>query len=622
MTVLKNILRYSLLLVPLAASAVQLDGLGFDPTTETNRVASAYLAPENMFLFRMRYPDGSYREFDRDYATPAVLRGGDGWRGRISGDRIRVKTGPHVKGGPAEFVFEKGRLVAFAQGDRKYEFPYDSPREATGGRPPYYFGEDVQKTLATGVSDSKAKKPKMDRQVAKVLAGKWKKSGRLDWPFQNPNENGFLYASIAMLSLCFFFARSKAFWAVGGVVFLAACVPLIMTASRGAFLALAIGLVPLAALKFRQLVKSKMFWIIAALVVTLASGWFLTHNSGLLTRGFKGKSTWSNQVRLEMWKAAPQMIAEAPGGWYFAHVGRAYMDWYSPLETVSMPGSLMNEHLTRIVAYNWLGRFAYVWGWLLGLGLLAAFAWRTKNAVAFGMWIMYAVASWFNPVLTNRLLWIVPGAAVAVCLSLRPWRGVKGRCYLVVAAVTALLACGALVGIRLAGNSDPARGYPVRAEGKRVCVKNLDPSIWIVDDGQALGGVMACKDIRGYYAYRPDAPGVGYVRHVADLPKKKIHRLVLAGKAGAAWLKAFGERVEKEREEALKYLPDELVFITPTIPPSDIPPPYLQSCKVRLVIGEFAARYEEEYASPPPWVTIVPSMELYIMGWMEYAVSW
>ena len=119
-----------------------------------------------------------------------------------------------------------------------------------------------EKGAFTGAA--KAKKPKMDRQVAKVLAGKWKKSGRLDWPFQNPNENGFLYASIAMLSLCFFFARSKAFWAVGGVVFLAACVPLIMTASRGAFLALAIGLVPLAALKFRQLVKSKMFWIIAA----------------------------------------------------------------------------------------------------------------------------------------------------------------------------------------------------------------------------------------------------------------------------------------------------------------------------------------------------------------------
>ena len=618
MTVLKKILRYSLLLVPLVASAVQLDGLGFDPATETNRVASAYLAPENMFLFRMRYPDGSYREFDRDYATPAVLRGGDGWRGRISGDRIRVKTGPHVKGGPAEFVFEKGRLVAFAQGDCKYEFPYDSPREATGGVPPYYFGDEGR---ASTEGAAKAKKPKMDRQVAKVLAGKWKKSGRLDWPFQNPNENGFLYASIAMLSLCFFFARSKAFWAVGGVVFLAACVPLIMTASRGAFLALAIGLVPIAALKFRQLVKSKMFWIIAALVVTLASGWFLTHNSGLLTRGFKGKSTWSNQVRLEMWKAAPQMIAEAPGGWYFAHVGRAYMDWYSPLETVSMPGSLMNEHLTRIVAYNWLGRFGYLFGWFFGIGLLAVFAYKTKNAVACGMWLMYAVASWFNPVLTNWMLWIVPAVAVVVCLCERPWRGVSWRVYAILAGALSVLVVCSLAVIYWVGSGTPERGYRVHADNNQVCVKNDNPSIWIVDDERALGGVMACKDIRGYYAYRPEAPAIGYVRRVKDLPKTKIRRLVLAGKAGAQWLEAFGKRVELEHEEALKCLPDELVFITPTISPSEVPPPYLQACKVRFVIGEFTARYDEEYKTPPDWVTIVPSMELYITGWMEYAVG-
>ena len=621
MIVLKKILRYSLLLVPLVASAVQLDGLGFDPATETNRVASAYLAPENMFLFRMRYPDGSYREFDRDYATPAVLRGGDGWRGRISGNRIRVKTGPYVKGGVAEFTFERGRLVAFAQGDRKYEFPYDSPREATGGRPPYYFGEDVQKMLATGVSDAKAKKPKMDKQVAKVLAGKWKKSGRLDWPFQNPNENGFLYASLAMLALCFFFTRRRTLWVVGGVVFLAACVPLVMTASRGAFLALAVGLLPVAALRVRQLLKSKMFWIIAALVVTLASGWFLTHNSRLLTRGFKGKSTWSNQVRLEMWKAAPQMIAEAPGGWYFAHVGRAYMDWYSPLETVSMPGSLMNEHLTRIVAYDWVGRFGYLFGWMFGIGLLGVFAFKTKNAVACGMWLMYAVASWFNPVLTNWTLWIVPAVAVVICLCGRPWRGVSWRVYAVLAGAVSLLVVCVLSVVVWMGSETPERGYRVHAYDNQVRVKNDNPSIWLVDDEHALGGVMACKDIRGYYAYRPDAPAIGYVRRVKDLPKTKIRRLVLAGRAGAQWLEEFGKRVEVEQEEALGSLPDELIFITPTISPSEIPPPYLQACKVRLVIGEFAARYDEEYKAPPDWVTIVPSMELYITGWMEYVVG-
>lgn len=608
-----------LLLVPLAASAARLDGLGFDPATETNRAASAYLAPENMFLFRMRYPDGSYREFDRDYAAPAVLRGGDGWRGRIAGDRIHVKTGKFVKGGPAAFTFEKGRLVAFRQGALSYAFPYDMPREAAGASPPYYFGDagaDAPHTKA-----EKGKKPKVDKQVAHVLAGKWKKSGRLAWPFQNPNENGFLYASLAMLAVGLFFARRRALVVAGGVAFLAACVPLVMTASRGAFLALAVGLLPVMALRARTLVRSRKFWLLVALVAALAAGWFLTHNTRLLTRGFTGASTWSNQVRLEMWKAAPQMIAEAPGGWYFAHVGRAYMDWYSPLETVSMPGSLMNEHLTRLVAYGWGGRFAYLFVWLLGLGLLGVFAVRTRNAAAFGMWLMYAVASWFNPVLTNWMLWPVPALAVVACLCGRPWRGVRGRTYGILAGIAAVVAAGVLGAVRMMGSDEAVRGYPVRAEENRVYVKSLKPSIWLVDDGHALGGVMACKDIRGYYAYRPDAPGIGYVRDIKDLPSGKVRRLVLAGKAGAQWLEAFGRRVEAEREAALKSLPDELVFITPTLAPSEIPPPYLQACKVRIVIGEFTARYEEEYREPPKWVTVVPSMELYITGWMEYVVG-
>ena len=183
-----------------------------------------------------------------------------------------------------------------------------------------------------------------------------------------------------------------------------------------------------------------------------------------------------------------------------------------------------------------------------------------------------------------------------------------------------LVVCSLAV-IYWVGSGRPERGYRVHADNNQVCVKNDNPSIWIVDDERALGGVMACKDIRGYYAYRPEAPAIGYVRRVKDLPKTKIRRLVLAGKAGAQWLEAFGKRVELEHEEALKCLPDELVFITPTISPSEVPPPYLQACKVRFVIGEFTARYDEEYKTPPDWVTIVPSMELYITGWMEYAVG-
>ena len=107
------------------------------------------------------------------------------------------------------------------------------------------------------------------------------------------------------------------------------------------------------------------------------------------------------------------------------------------------------------------------------------------------------------------------------------------------------------------------------------------------------------------------------MRSVENLPKK-VRRLVLAGSAGDEWLR----RMSEGGVEAQRSIPEEVVFITPPFPPSALPEPFLKSCKVRLVIGEFVARYSaDEYGNPPPWVTVVPGMELYIDGWMRFVVN-
>ena len=604
-----------LAILPLMTFSAQRERLGFDPATNPAPAAAAYIAPENMILYRMRYPNGSYREFDHNFDRPDILHGTGGWRGRVKGDKIYVKTGANVEGGPARMVFDKGRLVSFTQGDAKLEFPYEAKRPLAGDDPPYYFGDEWMNADA-GKKAAKGKKRKIvDAKVMKVFSGKWKKSGRLRWPFPNPNENGCLYASLALLSCFLFVMRHWAFRAAGGAIFLASVFALVMTASRGSFLAFAIGLLPVVALRAKTLVRSKSVWVLVALVAVSAAGWFLTHDAKLLTRGFKGSSSWSNEVRLDMWGAVPQMAVEAPDGWRFAHVGRAYMDWYQPLEVVSMPGSLMNEHLTKIAGYGWTGRFLYVFAWLAGLGLLAVEALRKRNAVPLGIWMMFAVAGWFNPVFSRNSLWIVPWVAVVLCLCGRPWRGFRVRWAAFAVAVAAVLAGGVLGGVAWAGSSAPKRGYPVRASGNRVYVKGCNPRIWIVDDGKALGGVLACKEIRGHYAYVPDAPAVGYVRRVDDLPEN-IHRLVLAGQAGDDWMrKVAGD------PEARHHLPAEVMFISPPFPPSALPPGLFASCKVTLLVGEFNARYEPEYDNPPEWVSILPGMELYLPGWMQFATA-
>ena len=296
-------------------------------------------------------------------------------------------------------------------------------------------------------------------------------------------------------------------------------------------------------------------------------------------------------------------------------MGRAYLDWYQSLGEVNLPGSLMNEHLTHLVASGLLGRFGWLFAWLVGLGFLGLFAWRAKNAVPFGVWLMFAVAGWFNPVFANPYLWIVPGLAVGLSLWMRPWRAVGVKAALVVVGSAVLATVAILGGLWWIGSGTPARGYRVWAQKGRVYVKTLNPRSWVVDDGKALGGVMACKDIRGYYVFRPDAPGVGYVRGVENLPER-VDRLVLAGDAGDAWLrKVCSDPAARER------LPKRVTFISPPFPPSAVPQGLLQSCSVMFVVGEFAARYEPEYAKPPPWVRIMPGMELYLPSWMELATG-
>ncbi len=601
-------------LTSVALAADVKDYLGFDPNTEADKAANAYIAQENLILFRMRYPNGAYREFERPLDKPEALVGGQGWVGRIvSADQIAVRSGKDPDGNKWDWLFKGGRCVAFGRvGENPHEFPYAAPRAAPGRTPPFYFGHAQDVGVAVGKTAEDGAWKGVDKKVVREFSSKWKRSRRLQWPFINPNENGCLFATMALLSVALFFFRSRWIRIAGGLVFVAASALLVSTASRGAMLALVAGLAPVFAFKCRTALRSKALWALAAIVILSAVVWFGTHNSKLLTRGLRGKSTWSNQVRLEMWKAAPQMMVEAPGGWAFARAGLGYFSWYQDLGNLTMTGSLMNEHLTRLVDYGWKARVGYVFAWVFGLTLLFGAAWRTRNAVPFGMWLAFAVAGWFNPVFVNWKLWIVPWASVGLFLCARPWRVFSLRFLLFTALGGVLAAAGLLAAIYAVGSRSPDRGFPIRVAKGRVCVNGDNPRTWIVDDGKALGGIMACRDIRGWYVYRPETQPVGYVRDVKRLPSGKIHRLVLAGEAGEAWMRRMSDGgLEMQRNP-----PDEVVFISPTFPPSALPDGFLRSCKVKYVVGEFAARYDEEFRNPPKWVTVVSGMELYHPAWM------
>ena len=613
----------SLLLLLAATAAAAPEQLGFDPSTSNGLAgaASIYFAPENSFLFRMRNPDGSYREFQRNLnPNDPSLWSVHGWHGEIRGSLVLIESARSLAGGTAHYIFDRGRLVMFSQGKTECNFPYASERPATAGGPPYAFetGAPAAPDQAASDAGARPKKKGMSKEVTRELKKKWAKSGRLQWPFPNPNDNGFLYLAIALLSTAFFYLRPMWAKAAGAAIFLAATAALVMTASRGAFLSFAVGLAPMCLLNFRKLVRSKAVWVLAGVVLLTAVGWFATHESRLLTRGFSKSSRWSNAVRLEMWSTAPTMIAEAPNGWGEMHVGRAYMDWYGNLGDISLSASLVNDHLTRLVGYSMPGRFAYIFVWIAALLLMSLAAVRSRRAVVLGLTLSLLVCGWFNAVMMNSVIRYTPWLILVCFAAGRPWRYWRPRQAMATVLASAVLAALALSSVYwIGGGSRAKRGYSIYVADGQVRVKSANPSVWVVDDGVALGGVFSCRDIRGYYVYDRNAPGIGYVRNVADLPESGVRRLVLAGMAGDEWLR----RVSAGGEDAKRSIPAEVVFLSPPFPPSALPPGLLASCRVRVVVGEFAARYEAEYANPPPWVTVVPAMELYVYGWMRYVVG-
>ena len=70
-----------------------------------------------------------------------------------------------------------------------------------------------------------------------------------------------------------------------------------------------------------------------------------------------------------MAKAAPRMIADAPGGWSSFGIGRAFTYWYQPIGMVLMSGSLINSHLTLLAGFGIAGRFFYLFSLFVVLAL-------------------------------------------------------------------------------------------------------------------------------------------------------------------------------------------------------------------------------------------------------------
>jgi hypothetical protein len=212
----------------------------------------------------------------------------------------------------------------------------------------------------------------------------------------------------------------------------------------------------------------------------------------------------------------------------------------------------------------------------------------------------------------ETVLWL-PFASLLFLAQDRCW--LKKRLLVAVPAGAALAALVCLAVISVAADCYGRGRLSVRKDGERILVNGEKPDIWIVDDEESIGGVLAPRDIRAFYRRFPGAPAIGYVKRFSDLPAEGVKRIVLVGDAAQDFMVPYTRKPESVR------MPKEIVFLSPQFPPSAIPDDLRAKANVIMVIGEFAARYWEDFANPPDWVDIVRGAEVYIPNWMMRCVE-
>lgn len=587
-------------LVIFGSGGVWADASGGAPLLDA--VRGSYVAPASPRLWRMRQPDGTIREWECDWQTPQKLYGPGKWHGRVDGDRVHLWSRPDDRGNKTEFEFVGGYLRKLKDRGETYE-----------------VDDAVPTTDPDGVASLWIGAPAWSDKLAEAF-DTWRGKGRLRLGYVNPNRAAVLLAELALLVACLLFARRRAPFILGALGTLVLLATLAQTASRGGFVAFLAGFSLLSAFGFRKLSRSRKRALPVMAALLMVTAYVSLSCNGKLSGARFGSRLFardsSNSIRLEMWRETPRMMVDAPGGWGFLTSGRAFIDWYQPITGEFTASTLVNDHLTKLVAFGWPMRFVWIFGWLGVLALLLAFAVRGGSPFPLAEGTVLAIGAWFNPVLASQTLWILPLAGLWVFVRTHPWR--SWRWYLGWCASAAVVTAVILCAVAALGEENDRQACPsIRTEGRQVLLNGGNPRLWLVGDDCVLGTGIVEKQIRLHYRDHREYPALGYVYAYEDLPHRPIGKLVLTGRSCAEFMAEWVSRSEAERCK----LPESILFISPPFPAVAIPDELRARCNVHVVVGEFAARFDSSYQEKRPWVTIVPGAELFIPGWMTYVTA-
>lgn len=387
---------------------------------------------------------------------------------------------------------------------------------------------------------------------------------RMDWGLGNPNKTAALIAILMVAVWLFAYLRSGLFW-LSLALFSALGICLVHTFSRGGVVAAFCGLLPLVVCLRRPWPIKRIAGVILAFSLILSASIYLQAHERY-AQGIDAEDR-SISNRFVLWKATPTMMVNAPGGWGMGQSGKAYMDWYQPLDRNESYRTLVNSHLTWLVEFGWPARFLYILGWFAVFLL----CWPTQLnrwlSIPLGIWITLFTGACFSSVAESIWLWIVPSIALiwVIVWRIRAQAWPKNRTWL----VPPTLAAGTLISITLfASPSD------VRKVGNTLVAGKGVPSVWVVVDPIVLGKSYP-RPLREYIARNPGL-SCGLVEELDDLPQGEVTDvLVLAGQL------ELSQQID-EKLQSVK----SLTLLNPAFSPSGLTLP--KGANIRVAIGEFA----------------------------------
>ncbi len=395
---------------------------------------------------------------------------------------------------------------------------------------------------------------------------------RMDWGLGNPNKTATLIALLLIAIWALVFIWKHGIYLVTPLsTVLSMC--LAHTFSRGGIVAWIIGSLPLIYYSRRPW-KIRFAVAVILILLTFFISFFTLNVHERYVDAANGNDRSVNN-RLLLWKAAPKMIVDSPGGWGIGEAGNAFMRWYQPLDNHERYRTLVNSHLTWLVEFRWVSRILYIIGWASIIALCLPPPLKPYFAIPLGVWLCFGTAACFSSVAECKLLWIIPLISLLFVVLTR----LRTKCVpiktMIFLSTLTILAFFTIVAILGQGEEH------IKKTDKVVFLGGTKPELWVViGEKKLLESRGTAKTIRAYLTRENDRfRSIAILESAGSLPADIRDCTVVIYDSEVNSLEEIYSRKQK---------PLGIILVDPKFSPWEYNELAAHSNRLTVIFGEFS----------------------------------